>query len=255
MSRIYNHQKDLHDSRNILFKEEHYSVASSNLPISFDLRSSGFVAPILNQGALGSCGPCEISNALRFCIRKEKSIDFQPSRLFIYYYARIIDNSPITEDTGISIKSALNAIQKYGVCSEENLPYDITKFTIKPSLQEISAALQHIKGFTYKSIPQNLISIKQALFSGFPIVLGIQVYDSFESDIVSKTGTVSLPTTTDTLLGGHCCAAIGYCDTTQTFTLCNSWGNWGNAGYFTLPYNYLLDPKLASDFWQISYFK
>jgi C1A family cysteine protease len=32
----------------------------------------------------------------------------------------------------------------------------------------------------------------------------------------------------------------------------NSWGtDWGQAGYFTLPYAYLLASSLASDFWQI----
>ncbi|MGI8571877.1 MAG: peptidase, partial [Solirubrobacteraceae bacterium] len=32
----------------------------------------------------------------------------------------------------------------------------------------------------------------------------------------------------------------------------NSWGEgWGQAGYFTMPYAYLLNPSLSSDFWTI----
>ena len=256
--RIYNHQKDLQDECHVdSFKEEHYTIASINLPKSFDLRQLGFVPSILDQGTLGSCGPCEISNAIRFCLKKEKTIDFQPSRLFIYYFTRLLEESDVTQDTGISIKGALVTIQKYGACSEINLPYDITKFAIKPSVSEMTSALQHIPGFKYKSIPQSLISIKQALFSGFPIVLGIQVYTSFESDIVANTGNVPIPNLqSENLLGGHSISIYSFNDTTQLFTCSNSWGNnWGQDGYFTIPYAYLLNPNLASDFWQISYFK
>jgi len=32
----------------------------------------------------------------------------------------------------------------------------------------------------------------------------------------------------------------------------NSWGpGWGLAGYFTLPYSYLIQSALSSDFWTI----
>lgn len=258
-SRAYNHKKDLLDNnnKNHVFKEEHYTVASTSLPVSFSLKTSGYIPDILDQGSLGSCGPCEISNAIRFCLKKEKVIDFQPSRLFIYYFTRLLEESDVTQDTGISIKGALMTIQKYGACSEVNLPYDITKFAIKPSVLEITAASQHTSGFQYKSIPQNLVSIKQALFSGFPIVLGIQVYTSFESNSVANTGNVPMPNLqSESLLGGHSCCIYSYDDTKQLFTLSNSWGNrWGQAGYFTIPYGYLLNPNLASDFWQISYFK
>ena len=37
---------------------------------------------------------------------------------------------------------------------------------------------------------QDLGSIKQCLDLGFPVILGIQVYDSFESQAVAETGLV-----------------------------------------------------------------
>jgi C1A family cysteine protease len=50
-------------------------------------------------------------------------------------------------------------------------------------------------------------------------------------------------------IGGH---AVGYHDAKQWFIVPNSWGNqWGIKGYFTLPYAYLTDENLASDFWTI----
>ena len=45
---------------------------------------------------------------------------------------------------------------------------------------------------------------------------------------------------------------VGYDDAKQWFIVRNSWGNqWGLKGYFTLPYAYVTDENLASDFWTI----
>jgi C1A family cysteine protease len=43
---------------------------------------------------------------------------------------------------------------------------------------------------------------------------------------------------------------VGYDDTQQKFICRNSWGSgWGQKGYFTMPYAYLTQRSLASDFW------
>lgn len=254
--RIYNLIIDKPDDRDIVFQAEKLRVDVTKLPPSYDLRSTGFVPPILDQGTLGSCGPNQISNALRFCLKKLKApADFQPSRLFIYYFTRLLEGSSLTEDTGISIRGGLKTVQKYGACSENNWGYNIQKFKEKPSDDAIKAAQNHIPGFKYISVPQNLMNIKQALFGGFPIICGIQLYTSFESDRVKKTGIVPLPNPQkEALLGGHCVAIVGYDDVRKFFILANSWGNWGNKGYFTLSYDYVLNPKLTSSFWIVTSF-
>ena len=44
--------------------------------------------------------------------------------------------------------------------------------------------------------------------------------------------------------------AVGYDDSNQWMIVRNSWGpGWGMAGYFTLPYTYLSQASLATDFW------
>ena len=51
---------------------------------------------------------------------------------------------------------------------------------------------------------------------------------------------------------GHSMCAVGYSDSEKVFIIRNSWGpDWGLAGYFTMPYPYLLQGTLASDFWTI----
>ena len=61
-----------------------------------------------------------------------------------------------------------------------------------------------------------------------------------------------MPAHTEAVVGGHAVLAVGYDDKHQVFIVRNSWGpKWGQKGYFTIPYAYLTDHHLASDFWTI----
>lgn len=253
-NRIYNLNPDTPDERDRMFKAEKLHVDNIVLPSCFSLRNS--MPPILNQESIGSCGPNQISNCIRYCLKKLKFNEFQPSRLYLYFFTRLAEGSPTDQDTGITIRGGLKAIQKYGACSENNWGYDIKKFTLQPSNTSIIAGKTHIPGFRYIRVQQSLVNIKQALVGGFPIIVGIKLYKSFESDIVSNTGNVPMPNVKkEACLGGHCVSIVGYDDNTQRFTLSNTWGNWGDKGYFTLPYDYVLNTSLTSDFWIITYFK
>ena len=69
--------------------------------------------------------------------------------------------------------------------------------------------------------------MKQCLASGFPFVIGFQVYQSFESDQVASTGIVPMPdVNNEQLLGGHAVLVVGYDDSNQWFIVRNSWGSW-----------------------------
>ena len=59
-----------------------YSVQNFSIPTSFALT----MPPVIDQGALGSCTSNAASNCVRF---NEQGVVFQPSRLFIYYNARV----------------------------------------------------------------------------------------------------------------------------------------------------------------------
>jgi C1A family cysteine protease len=216
-----------------------------NLPDHIELKC---IPDALDQGDLGSCTANASSNALRFCLKKDNEIDFQPSRLYIYYFSRLIENS-VDNDSGCEIRDVLKAIHTYGACSEDIWPYDITKFKDLPNANCVRLGKNHTCGFTYLSVNQTLFDIKNALYKGFPIIFGLYIYQSFPVDL----GHVPMPdVSSETLSGGHCMIIIGCDDKLQIFIVQNSWGKEaGVNGCFFIPYSYLLDSELAFDFWTI----
>lgn len=214
-----------------------------------DLRSK---CPIVyDQGQLGSCTANAIAGAYQFDEMKENETGvFTPSRLFIYYNEREMEGH-VDEDSGAEIRDGIKCINTIGVCPESEWEYDISKFTEKPPSSCYETAKKH-HSVEYKRVLQTLQQMKACLIEGFPIVFGFLVYESFESETVSKTGIVPLPSKNEQCLGGHAVIAVGFDDDKKHFIVRNSWGeNWGEKGYFYLPYDYMLNNGLASDFWTV----
>jgi C1A family cysteine protease len=214
-----------------------------------DLRP--FCPPVYDQGNLGSCTANGIGFAYEFDHMKQKLPDFMPSRLFIYYNERKIEGT-VKSDDGANIRDGFKSVNKQGVCPETEWPYDISKFAKKPPCKCYRDAKKDVS-INYKTINQTLIDIKSSLTQGFPIVIGISVYESFESAEVSNTGIVPMPKVNESCLGGHCTAVVGYDDSKNWWIVRNSWSdNWGDKGYFYLPYPYLTNQDLSSDFWNMT---
>jgi C1A family cysteine protease len=94
--------------------------------------------------------------------------------------------------------------------------------------------------------------MKGCLADGFPFVFGFTVYDSLYDASGNPKSVLPLPSGADGVLGGHAVLAVGYDDEKQLFTVRNSWGpGVQDHGYFYIPYAYLTDDNLASDFWTI----
>ena len=191
------------------------------------------------------------------------------SRLYEYYNARALEGTT-NEDSGSTIRDVIKAAAQYGVAHESLWPYDITKFEVKPPQSVYNEAASHLV-VSYHSIADgDLASIKAAILSNYGVEFGFSVYDSFLSDTVANTGIVPMPNiNTETLQGGHGVCAIGFDDVTQMFLIRNSWGTeWGllqtgskapifggvsltAPGYFLMPYAYVGNTSLASDFWVV----
>jgi C1A family cysteine protease len=225
----------------------------AKLPSKVDLRPN--CPPVYDQGQLGSCTGNAIAGAVQFDREKQKlKPDFVPSRLFIYYGERVIEGT-VNSDAGAQIRDGIKVVAKQGVPPETDWPYDITKFADKPPPKAFTDALKDL-AVSYSRVAQNLGQMKGCLASGFPFVFGFTVYDSFESQQVAQTGVVPMPASGESVLGGHAVVAVGFDDGQQRFIVRNSWGTgWGMQGYFTIPYAYLTDTGLASDFWTIRLIK
>jgi C1A family cysteine protease len=228
-------------------------IAPQALPVSVDLTPS--CPPVYNQLTLGSCTANALAAAVEFDMIKQGLQTVTPSRLFIYYNERVIERTT-SQDAGAELRDGIKTLNSLGVCPETLWPYDIQQFDVRPD----DAAYKAATAFTaiaYKAVDNtNIINIKSALAQNFPVVCGITVYDSFESDYVSLTGIVNLPSPHECTIGGHAVMCVGYDDHSQRFIMRNSWGlDWGMKGYFTLPYAYLTNSDLADDFWTITQIK
>lgn len=244
----YGWKRDLPDKRDHNF-EINYLLSVEKEVTSIDLREK--CPPVYNQGELGSCTANAIACAIQFDEMKQNLENNIPSRLFIYYNERDIEGN-IDRDTGASLRDGVKCINNIGYCNETQWPYDITKFTEKPSQECYDYARKH-KSLSYKRVQQDETHIKSVLNMGFPIVFGISVYESFESENVAKTGIVPLPEKSERMLGGHAIVLVGYDKEKRLFTFRNSWGeDWGDKGYGYLPFEYVCDKDLASDFWVVT---
>ena len=239
--------KDKPDPRDKKFK----IVVPHDLPKSVDLRD--LMPPIYDQGELGSCTSNSIAAAYQYEMRKQNKQDFIPSRLFIYYNEREMEGT-INEDAGAEIRNGIKSLtrENYGVCPETMWPYIIKKFKDKPTEDCYRVALDNQIIEYLRITPHNLYDIKHCLSEGYPVIYGFLVFSSFMSPNVTETGIAPIPKPGEESEGGHAVLCVGYNDDTQRLIVRNSWGiSWGQRGYFEMPYYYITEPNLSSDFWSI----
>ena len=244
MTHIFNLQRSPEEPNRQLFAVNPGETQVA-LPAIVDLRAK-FPAPY-NQKSLGACSSMALGAALQFL-----NPTYEPSQLFIYYNERKAANE-VMQDSGSTLQIGVQTLNQYGACPESDWPYDISKFEIQPPVTCYQNARKDIL-VGYQSIPSNNIElIKTALYSQHPVVFGILIYPSFESEQTAQTGIVSLPAQNEQTLGGHALCFAGYDDSKNAFLVRNSWGvQWGQGGYFWLPYAYVQNPELTFDIWVIS---
>jgi C1A family cysteine protease len=230
----YGRQYKLQRDTRPVMEHEYFIHSGTTLP-KVDLRP--LCPDVFDQEDLGSC----TANAGVFAMMwalfvKLKKPCILLSRLFMYYMERKL-NGQIKEDAGATIKDEC-IVAAEGVCEETYDTYDISKFTVAPTKSALANALLH-KITSYKAV-KGLSGIKAVLASGYPVCLGMTVFESFEGTAIAGTGKMPIPKKGEEVKGGHAVAAVGYDDSIKCLIVRNSWGSgWGDKGYFYMPYDFV----------------
>lgn len=242
---VYGWLPDIPDYRDHLYGAVRKIPA--RLPAKVDLRPG--CSTVEDQQDLGSCTANALAGALEYLMLKDKVLFADFSRLFIYYNERLIEGTAAA-DSGAMLRDGIKTLAAQGVCLEKSWPYDIARFAVKPTKKSYTEALRY-QILSYARL-NTLAEMRACLADGFPFVFGFSVYDGFESQKVAKTGVLEMPAKGERMLGGHAVLAVGYDDRAKRIIVRNSWGSdWGQKGYFTMPYAYVIDRNLSDDFWTI----
>jgi C1A family cysteine protease len=242
---IYALKKDEPDLRDKLYSPTQFQDIKS-LPKMVDLRPK--CPPVFDQGQLGSCTANALSAFKMFLLLNGDPADPTVlSRLWLYYEERLAEGT-VSDDSGAYLRDGMKVLQKLGCAPETDWAYDIAKYADTPPEQCSIDALKYKISAYHRVL--NVRAMKAALAEGQTVALGIDVYESFESDKVAETGMVPIPTLGEQLLGGHAVLAVGYepIKSIPYVIARNSWGtDWGDNGYFYLPESYF--QRYVSDMW------
>ena len=208
-----------------------------------------YCAPVENQTTTSSCVAHGIVGNLEMLEKKSNTNFYDISRLFVYYNTRMVRGIEDTDGGGF-IRDGIKSLVRFGYCSEKIWKFDEEKINTKPDGKSYKEAKRHLIK-EYKRILNilNIMDIIKCLASGYPVIFGITLYESFESKIVAKTGKIPIPKIDERVIGGHCMLIIGYDWKTKLFTVRNSWGNgWGDKGNCYIPFKYM---EQADDMWTV----
>ena len=228
-------------------RDHPYQLTNNTQSNVVDLRQ--YCSSIEDQGNLGSCTGNAIAGAIEL-LHKRQNRTLDISRLFIYYYERKFMGT-VNYDSGAYIRDGIKACYTYGAPTENLWPYNISKFRITPKQEAIIDAAKR-KVTSYQRA-DNFNAVIDAITAGYPVIVGFNVYSSFDTNTVTRTGVMPYPNASrERLLGGHAVLLVGYNKNNNTFIARNSWGtNWGDKGYFYMPFQVIQNTSMSSDFWVI----
>ena len=244
---------DSPDPRDKIIVYKAGEIPSEEHPTS-DLRE--YIHEIYEQGKLHSSSATVLCAAYGMVLQRMAEMlnithyHFEPSRLFVYYNTRRL-NDTTRNNAATSIRDTFKAINRFGICQESFWPYNVERFSQKPSAACYSAAEGNSIS-EYGQLNQDIDQFRACLKEGVPFIFLMEIYDSFfsmEIDLMMLPSVKEIEQNTPKL---HTVLAVGYDDNKQCITVLNSWGkSFGAEGFFSMPYAYIIDPKRTFDFWKI----
>jgi len=209
------------DDLNYLLIKDSFNIPFRNDINEIDLRNK--MPPLDNYEFLGS-----IANSLATLIEYDIP-NYKCSRMFLYYNQRLDTD---TYNLNHSIKSLL----KYGFCNSDEYPYNSDDINNEPLTDIYNKANDSRFKFEMMRIKKTLKSICSSLINNEPIIMTIQIFESFNLNKIS----IPIPESTEKEIGGISIIICGFSMYKQAFIiqLLNK--------YYEIPFLYLLDDKLSS---------
>ena len=233
---------DRQDRRD-LYKNRRYNASYPPvLPTSYTL---SYLPPIKDQGQTESC----TSHSFAFfseCLLASRSNQYvKLSPFYVWYYGRLEEGTQL-QDTGIQMRSIMDAGHTYGICEESFWPFG-TDFTKEPdAIAQVNALF---KLPCYERC-ETLTDIKYALaIEHLPVCIGVEVMDTWYDSSVQENGIIKYDPKSK-VEGGHAVTGVGF--TSDYLMIANSWGtSYGKDGFIYLPWEYLTNTWF--DCWTAGY--
>ena len=215
-------------------------------PSSVDL--SAWVAPVGNQGQVGSCASWATGYYYRYWLRNHaygETSTYAP----MYLYAQIAQGNWAA---GSTFPDNFGIMEAQGIDRSADYPQGDYDYTTQPTAAEVAAAAAY-KITSYRWVffganAGNQAAIEATLAAGQPMVIGIPVYDNFMWAGPSSS-LIGVPTADMSYWGGHALFAAKY-DASGVWVE-NSWGTgWGSHGWGELSWAFV--DQYASEGWTMA---
>ena len=233
MTRHFGSIKDSHDHRD--FHIGKYLIPRA-IPIQFDFVHG--MPSVRDQGNGETCVPFATGYMRSYMRSRELNFKFTASPKFIYYEARKAKNR--LNSDGIEIREGLRVLQKLGVPSEADCPYDDSNLNTPCESHKVMADAAKNMVQTYARL-KTVYEIKQTLANNIPVVIGVPVFENWRYS--EMTGVIPMPVGISKY--NHAVCLCGYDDMKRWLIFENSWGlMWApqslyRPGFGIIRYDYL----------------
>lgn len=197
------------------------------LPRHIDNREE--CTPVRNQGEEGSCTGHALVAVAELLYWRKLGSPPDLSERWAYEKAKLHDEWDGTDYEGSSIRGAVKAWTKEGICPEEYWPYQANK-PGKPKTDAEKKAQEYSIAKYERCL--GIDNIKHAIHYRGCVIAAVDIHEGWFSaqELIPYKPNYSPQ-------GGHAIAFVGYDDQKEIFWLKNSWGReWGREGFAGLTY-------------------